>query len=226
MKLLTFTEAAAFVGVSVKTIHKHVKSGKIESIDSPFGRRIAEDALIPYREFIGTKGNTQDLLSAPKRELSSPGETGQEQSGASQGKHADQNVPLEAHLAALAFAERRITETQAQVDRERERATLAERMQLALEMTLRQHKTVLEEQAESLTQERARRLQFEARLECPPETSVPEVRVDLEEENRKLQEQFEADRAELRKRLKLAESRVDWLEKRVPRWVRSIFRAG
>ena len=235
MKLLTFTEAAAFAGVSVKTIHKHVKLGKIETVDSPFGRRIAESVLIPYRDFLGARGNTQEPLSDTEQKQSLPTETIQEQLGTPErnqvraeenDRERERSVPLEAHLAALAFAERRILEAQSQLDKERDKAALAMRMQLALEMTLRQHQTVLGEQAESLAEERARRLQSEARLECVPEVSVADERDQLEEENRRLQEQFEADRAELTEKLRLAQSKVEWMEQRVPRWVRKLFRAG
>lgn len=235
MKLLTFTEAAAFAGVSVKTIHKHVKLGKIETVDSPFGRRIAESVLTPYREFWGTKGNTQEPLVDTEETQSLPIDTAQEQLGAPESnrqrtgendRERERSVPLEAHLAALAFAERRILEAQAQLEKERDKAALAGRMQLALEMTLRQHQTVLGEQAESLAEERARRLQSEARLECVPEVFSPDERDELETESRRLQEQFEADRAELTEKLRLTQSKVEWMEQRVPRWVRKLFRAG
>ena len=65
------------------------------------------------------------------------------------------------------------------------------------------------ENAESLAEERARRIQFEC----------------LEAENAKVREQWEAERAELVEKLKLSESRVSWMEQRVPRWVRSLFKA-
>jgi hypothetical protein len=106
-------------------------------------------------------------------------------------------------------------------DKEKQRAEQAERYQIELEVRLRQYKMALSEQAETLAEERAMRRVTEAQAE----NQKPNVD-KLAEENLKLRERFEAEKAELLEKVKLAENKVNWMQQRVPRWVRSLFRAG
>jgi chromosome segregation ATPase len=99
---------------------------------------------------------------------------------------------------------------EAQLEEERSRADLAEKRRLGLEIELSRYRCVLSENAESLAEERAKRVQLEA----------------LESENKMAMEQWEAEKAALIEKVKLAETRVSWMEQRVPRWVRALFRAG
>lgn len=54
--LLTFTEAAKYAGVHVKTIQKHVKHGRLEFTQTPMGKRIPRHCLEPYRELQESEG--------------------------------------------------------------------------------------------------------------------------------------------------------------------------
>lgn len=238
MKLFSIPEAARVLRINVKTVRKHVKDGRLEAIQTPVGIRISEETLRAYSPmgqlFDDNVDHDAPVETRPDQTTSDqiePGWTSVDQArpdhhGPTQtSKDQGQYVPLQAHLAALEFAERRILEERSrsvQCDDQVASVTLAleqaQRGRLNLEMQLKQYQLVLGEQAESLSEERARRLSVES--------EVDRARQELEEENaRKLQE-FEAERAQLVERLKLSESRVDWLEKRVPRWVRALFRAG
>jgi len=48
---------------------------------------------------------------------------------------------------------------------------------------------------------------------------------ELAEENRRHQELWEAEKEQLLSELRTHKERVNWLEKRVPRWVRGLFGA-
>ena len=92
-----------------------------------------------------------------------------------------------------------------------------ERQGVALQYELSSYRRALAESAESLAEKDALRKQIESES----------LRAEsLALENAKLREIFEAEKASLTEEVRLSKSRVDWLEKRVPRWVRSLFRAG
>lgn len=92
-----------------------------------------------------------------------------------------------------------------------------ERQGVALQYELSSYRRALAESAESLAERDALRKQIESES----------LRAEsLALENAKLREIFEAEKASLTEEVRLSKSRVDWLEKRVPRWVRSLFRAG
>lgn len=246
MELLTFTEAAAFAGVSSKTIHKHVKQGKLVYVDTPFGKRIERERLLPYRNLLGTNGNEWEESALPEREEEgavgsgcnpqgesewepvTPGDTVREQSGT-----VVSTVPLQAHLSALQFAKEQLERTQQWLDEERQRAQIAqqlvlqaERSKVALESQLSQYQRVLSEHAESLAEERALRLTLQARSE-EATVSLDESRQAelLREENLRSKEIWEAEKAQLMGEISHHRDRVSWLEKKVPRWVRGMFGA-
>jgi hypothetical protein len=180
-KMLTYTEAAAFAGVSFKTIHKHVKQGKLNSVQTPLGKRIPEEALLPYRNLKRTDGNEPEQASLTGQEPTSPFETvsppslsldrNEWEAGTEQGQTV-RSVPLEAHLAALELAKTQLDRAYVQMEEERQRAEesrqlaeRAERSKLVLEWQIQQYQGVLGESAESLAEERALRQQAEARLQ-------------------------------------------------------------
>mgnify|MGYP003374957875 CR=1 FL=1 len=116
-----------------------------------------------------------------------------------------------------------------------------ERESVAMKYELSSFQRALAESAESLT-DREERLRVAAEAAKRAEELEAENRrlqelFDAEnyqalaarrlaEENAKKLQEFELEKAALTERLKMSENRVDWLEKRVPRWVRSLFRAG
>lgn len=179
-KMLTYTEAAAFAGVSFKTIHKHVKQGKLNCVQTPLGKRIPEEALLPYRDLTSTHGNDSEQTVLSGQEPTLPVEDvspvsfspngNKEEVWTEQGQTV-RNVPLEAHLAALEMARTQLDRAYAQMAEERQRseesrqqAERAERSRLALEWQIQKYQGVLSENAESLAEERALRQQAEARL--------------------------------------------------------------
>jgi excisionase family DNA binding protein len=92
-----------------------------------------------------------------------------------------------------------------------------ERQGVALQYELSSYRRALAESAESLAERDALRKQIESESLRAESQAL---------ENAKLREIFEAEKASLTEEVRLSKSRVDWLEKRVPRWVRSLFRAG
>lgn len=167
MRYFTIPEAAKFVGVNVKTMRKHVREGRIESVETPLGIKLTEEALLAYapqRTSIDQAVPDQD---APKETIADqPAPTRLDQVA------PDQAVPLAAHLAALEFAERRLAEervrlelAQRQCEDARSRAEQAERSRMAMEFQLQKYQSVLAENAESLAEERAFRQQAEAKLQ-------------------------------------------------------------
>lgn len=142
MKMLTFTEAAEYAGVNVKTIHKHVKQGKLECVSTPFGRRVPEAALAPYRELKGLVDHDEPEATIRVPERSSiagrgeahhasppvstinpglpPSTVTAEERAAPLGENTDrlgEVIPLVAHLAALDLARSEIDRLHLQMDR-------------------------------------------------------------------------------------------------------------
>jgi hypothetical protein len=64
-KFLTFAEAATQIGVHVKTLQKHARQGKLETVDTPFGRRILESALTPYLDCLDIKVGSERSQMEP-----------------------------------------------------------------------------------------------------------------------------------------------------------------
>ena len=199
-EFLSYSEFAVLVGKSERTIQRYIRSQKIECESTSDGIRIHRDEAL---KLVTTDvGQGQDDVS------DSVG-----QDGAVVGQvvsrvgHAENLSDKVSDNLSLAVA----TAYKALERSEKLEAQLAEteKRRLGLEFELNRYRCVLSENAESLAEERARRLQFEC----------------LEAENAKAREQWEAERAELVEKLKLSENRISWMEQRVPRWVRSLFKA-
>jgi hypothetical protein len=168
MRYFTIPEAAKFVGVNVKTMRKHVREQRIESMETPTGVKVSEEALLAYAPLRTTFDQAESDQDSPQQTIADQlGPTRVDQVA------PDQTVvvPLAAHLAALEFAERRLAEersrfefVQKQCEDARIRAEQADRSRLALEFQLQKYQSVLAESAESLAEERAFRQQAEAKL--------------------------------------------------------------
>lgn len=182
MRYFTIPEAAKFVGVNVKTMRKHVREGRIESVETPLGVKVTEEALVAY-----APPRTTFDQAVPDHDA--PVETSVDQLAPTRSHHngPDQAVPLAAHLAALEFAERRLAEerdrfelVQRQCEDARLRAEQAERSRMAMEFQLQKYQSVLAENAESLAEERAFRQQAEAKLlavELPAAPPIENLKV-------------------------------------------------
>ena len=75
--------------------------------------------------------------------------------------------------------QRIVDESQRQLEESHRVALSAERAKLSLEVQLGQYQRVLAEQAESLAEERARRLAAESKIQEPPVAPVPEVELKV-----------------------------------------------
>ena len=192
-EFLSYSEFAVLVGKSERTIQRYIRSQKIECESTPDGIRIHRDEAL---KLVTTDvGQGQDDVSDS---------VGQVVSRVGHAENLSDKVSDDLSLAVA-------TAYKALERSEKLEAQLAEteKRRLGLEFELHRYRCVLSENAESLAEERARRLQFEC----------------LEAENAKAREQWEAERAELVEKLKLSENRISWMEQRVPRWVRSLFKA-
>lgn len=181
MALLTIPEAAKRAGVNVKTLRKHVKMGRILAVETPLGLRISEEAL-------GCYGPLQTNTDQATLDHDEPGQTTEDQPKETTADHVGpeqtRGVPLVAHLAALEFAERRLAEERARseeaarrLDEVERRANQAERSRLALEWQLQKYQAILAESAESLAEERALRMTFEAKSREIAATPEVELRM-------------------------------------------------
>ena len=177
MRYFTIPEAAKFVGVNVKTMRKHVREGRVESVETPLGVKVTEEALLAYAPL-----RTSIDQTIPDQDT--PEETIADQPAPTKVDHVgpDQAVPLAAHLAALEFAERRLSEererfelAQRQCEDARLRAEQAERSRMAMEFQLQKYQSVLAENAESLAEERAFRQQAEAKLQQADLSPAPHI---------------------------------------------------
>jgi len=168
MRYFTIPEAAKFVGVNVKTMRKHVREGRIESLETPVGVKVSEEALLAYAPL----RTTTDQV---KLDQDGPVKTNADQMEPTRVDQSEPDqttvVPLAAHLAALEFAERRLAEErsrfdliQRQYEEARIRAEQGERSRLSLEFQLQKYHNVLAENAESLAEERAFRQLAESKL--------------------------------------------------------------
>lgn len=182
MEFLTFQEFADLAGVSSKTIQRHVAKGKLETHDTPFGRRLSRTDLDRYLSLHATR---PDTVSGTVAATAGPVQTVRDMSSDSV-RHVPEAVPLAAHLAALELAtnlQRQVERTETQLADERRRAEQAERSKLALEWQLQKYQTALSEQAESLAEAVALRRAAEARLEEPrlaePVQDCPDLSLEL-----------------------------------------------
>ena len=199
-EFLSYSEFAVLVGKSERTIQRYIRSQKIECESTSDGIRIHRDEAL---KLVTTDvGQGQDDVSDS---------VGQVVSRVGHAENLSDKVSdnLSLAVATVYKALERSEKLEVQLVEERTRAEMEEKRRLGLEFELTRYRCVLTENAESLAEERARRIQFEC----------------LETENAKVREKWEAERAELVEKLKLSESRISWMEQRVPRWVRSLFKA-
>ncbi len=204
---LTLIEAAKLMGVSSQTVRRLIQREVLTAQQSlgPHGLRWEIDRADLLRYLEATRGGQQPLSSAsvdhyqhrnnpnteppqnPSNEVNNPYQPvdhGQQEpqqplSTPQQPQH-EQSVPLAAHLAALELARSQLNHLQRQAEEAQRAVIHAERAKISLEAQLGQYQRVLSEQAESLSEERARRMALEAakvqaeQMALPP-LGLPEV---------------------------------------------------
>jgi len=185
-KHFTLAQAAKTLDVSIPTVRRMVLSEKVRAIKVMIGDRPRWE--IPYEEVVRIRHDRESWAELPVKQNEAIYEASQKPSeekvreansedftklNASESvTNANQllHIPLNAHLAALELAntlQRRTENLQEQVDEAKSRAELAERQKLALEFQLRQYQVALSDQAESLAEERARRMALECKERGP-----------------------------------------------------------
>lgn len=197
-RLLTAAEFAAEVNLSDRQVRRLVKSGRIQA-------QVGEDriARIPASEL---ERFHADGHVRPHRQTDIPmsGHVRTDRQ-ASDGQTSDMSAELftRLHDRALSLLEEERQERQAA-----QRAALQMQSQLqGLQHTLQSYQRALTENAESLAERESLRLAAEKQA------------LELAQERENIQDEHQA----LLEKLKLAQDRTSWLEKRVsrlPRWVR------
>lgn len=237
---LTLKEASLETGLSRDTIWRAVKNGQLSSvrrsgvggvrflIEASVLKSWTEQRLSGLAEPPQTDQTVQTDTSDTRQKVQTvASDTPDSRQTVASESSDSRMVPIEAHMEAL----RTVREAVQSAQTSQERAQAAEEMaarysrQLeALRYELSRHQLVLAEQAESIAEVHCQKLQAEERAQRLLELEASQE--DLRQENLAALKEFELERAALTERLKISEGRVDWLEKRVPRWVRSLFRAG
>lgn len=241
--LLSTTEFAAEIGRSERQVRRYLKQGLVRSVETPAGVRIPATEVAGWRsqaELSATRwqasvvdpvGHVADTMADMSGRVGQGSDTGWERvsdmadtgvdtmadMSGRVGHGSDTGwarvIPIEAHLAALRLVE------QAREDRLRaeEVALRSERMVQALRGELARYQLALTERAESIVEREAMAKQMEAQLEAEKSLAL---------ENEQRLKEFEETSGQLRERLRRAEGRVEWLEKRIPRWLRKALGAG
>ena len=225
---ITLREAADLVGVSRPTLFRAVQRGELAVRTETVGKT---KKILVSREDV----QAWSCSRSPHEQLEQPDEQGAEQGGEQpeqareQGEQLEQ-VPLLAHLDLVRLLE----STQLRLLDATERAHRAERQADVVRMELLATRNCLTEHAESIHEKEASLRHYE----------------ELRAQNRQLQEQWDRDRADRERQLaeleaenvarlslyeqekqqwalelETSKTRVNWLEKRVPRWVRGLFGA-
>ena len=212
---ISLREAADLAGVSRPTLFRAVQRGEllIKTENSGKSRRI-----LVSRESLSAWTCSREQPSVQ------PSEQTEQMNEQPEQQQISELVPLIAHLDLVRVLE----ETQLRLLDVTERAHRAERQGDLMRMELMATRNCLTEQADSLFEKQATMKQKEEILEESrrQQADWEQERAKLEEENEARLAAFEQEKADLVERLKMSESRVSWMEQRVPRWVRSLFRAG
>ncbi len=201
MTVISLEEFAEKCGKSPRQVRRYIAEGLIEAIRGKHGYTIPLSELSKLGTFgKGSPDRKADIGEAAERTDDMSDER-----------------PLSAELSTteMALAGLRVAQEQTALVLEQLRATQESRDRAERQLELvrgeyRQAQLALTESAESLSQRHARWLQSEA---------------ELREHNERLVAGWETEKAEMLRDLEISRKRVQWLEKRVPRWVRGLFGA-
>ena len=213
---ITLREAAELVGVSRPTLFRAVQRGELQIRTENSGKT---------KKILVLRESVRDW--ACSREQSEQGrEQPREQSEQFDEQIAEQReqVPLLAHLDLVRLLEA----TQVRLLEATERAHRAERQNDVMKMELFSTRNCLTEHAQTLFEKDASvREQHEILLEQSrlQNEAWERDRAHLEAENAARLAQYEKEKQEWIAEVETTKTRVNWLEKRVPRWVRGLFGA-
>lgn len=197
MTVISLEEFAEKCGKSPRQVRRYIAEGLIQAVRGKHGYTIPLEEL---SKLGASDGRPADTTVA---------------GGGTDGMTADRTMSTDMSTTEMALAGLRTAQEQtAQVlDQLRVAQESRERAERQLELVrgeYRQAQLALTETAESLSQREALWRQSEA---------------ELKQHNEQQMTLWEAEKAEMLKDLETSRRRVDWLEKRVPRWVRGLFGA-
>ena len=225
---ITLREAADLVGVSRPTLFRAVQRGELAVRTETSGKT---KKILVSRE----DAQTWACSRSPHEQLEQGDEQAREQLGkqTEQGREQDEQleqVPLLAHLDLVRLVE----STQLRLLEATERAHRAERQADVVRMELLATRNCLTEHAESIHEKEAALRQHEE-LRAQNRQLQAQREEDLAERDQRLRELeaenairfglWEQEKQQLALELETSKTRVNWLEKRVPRWVRGLFGA-
>lgn len=197
MTVISLEEFAEKCGKSPRQVRRYIANGLIQAVRGKHGY------AIPLEEL--SKLGTSDDRPA---DTSMAG-------GRTDPMTAERTTSADMSTTEMALAGLRMAQEQAGfvLDQLRVAQDSRDRAERQLELMrgeYRQAQLALTESAESLNQREALWRQSEA---------------ELRQHNEQKMALWEAEKAEMLKDLETSRKRVDWLEKRVPRWVRGLFGA-
>ena len=213
---ISLREAADLAGVSRPTLFRAVQRGELQVRTEQSGKT---KKILVSRESVQEWSCSRAQGEQAPEQSDEQAEQGNEQAG-----EQHEQVPLMAHLDLVRFLE----ETQLRLLEATERAHRAERQNDVMKMELFSTRNCLTEHAQSLFEKEAGARQQEEMLEqsrLQNEAWQEEMR-KLGAENEARLAEFEEEKQQWKLELETTKSRVNWLEKRVPRWVRGLFGAG
>lgn len=201
MTVISLEEFAEKCGKSPRQVRRYIADGLIQAIRGKHGYTIPLEELSK----LGTSGPPPGGRPA---DTSRAGVRTSDMAG-------DRTMSADMSTTEMALAGLRTAQEQTALvlDQLRVAQELRERAERQLELVRGEYRLAqlaLTESAESLSQREALWLQSEAELKLHNEQQMA---------------LWEAEKANLVKELETSRKRVDWLEKRVPRWVRGLFGA-
>lgn len=207
---LTLREAARILGVSLATLRRRVMSGEIPAVmtPGPFGERweIAREVVFEVLEAGSVKRvkspEVGEAVQEDKNEMGGVPWMETPEVGPWSGSEAGGPQP-----SKVMDSDGALIRALEMLERSNEEVRRLERQSVAFQYELSGYRRALTENAESLKDQLS---QAEA----------------LAQENARKMAQFEAEKVDLLEKLRLSQTRVEWFEQRVPRWIRTLFRAG
>lgn len=197
MTVISLEEFAEKCGKSPRQVRRYIADGLIQAVRGKHGYTIPLEELSKLETSGPTPGGR------PTDTTVAGGRTDDRRTS------ADMSA-TEMALAGLRTAQEQTAQVLDQLRVAQESRERAERQLELVRGEYRQAQLALTETAESLSQREALWRQSEAELKQHNEQQIA---------------LWEAERAEMVKDLETSRKRVDWLEKRVPRWVRGLFGA-
>lgn len=202
MTVISLEEFAEKCGKSPRQVRRYIKEGLIQAFRGKHGYTIPLEEMTK----LGTSGR-------PHAGQDDNGE-GSPMSEAGTGSVSEERTFVDTSalgmaLAGLRTAQQQTAEVLTHLRGTQEAKERAERQLDVLRSDYRQAQLSLAESAESLMEKEAHARHADI----------------LRQENLRNQELWQAEKAQLISELSHHQERVNWLEKRVPRWVRGIFGA-